>query len=39
MVASCEAFWHDRKEILNPIRRHANNQDRNSFCIEILLVG
>ena len=35
----CEAFWNDRKEILNPVRPRANDQDRNSFCVQILLVG
>ena len=33
-----EAFWNDRKEILNPVRPRANDQDRNSSCIQILLV-
>jgi hypothetical protein len=35
----CEALWNDRKEVLNPVRPRPNNQNRNSFCVQILLVG
>jgi hypothetical protein len=34
-----KALWNDRKEVLNPVRPRPNDQNGNSVCVQILLVG